>query len=54
MREQTPIGTLTEVTLTYIIGELLRRVGRYDESLSYLSRVVSNQQAKSRQQPDGT
>ena len=46
MREQTPIGTLTEVTLSYIIGELLRRVGRYDEALSYLGRVVGNPQAK--------
>lgn len=46
MREQTPIGSLTEVALAYIIGELLRRVGRYDESLSYLSRVVGNPQAK--------
>ena len=46
MREQTPIGNLTEVTLTYLIGELLRRIGQYDESLSYLSRVVGNPQAK--------
>ena len=46
MREQTPIGNLTEITLTYLIGELNRRLGHYDESLSYLSRVVSNPQAK--------
>ena len=46
MREQTPIGNLTEVTLTYLIGELLRRTGQYEESLSYLSRVVGNPQAK--------
>ena len=46
MREQTPIGNLTEITLTYLIGELNRRLGNYDESLSYLSRVVSNPQAK--------
>lgn len=46
MKEQTPIGNLTEVTLTYLIGELLRRIGKYDESLTYLSRVVSNPQAK--------
>ena len=46
MREKTPIGTLTEVTLLYIVGELLRRTGRYDEALSYLSRVVGNPQAK--------
>jgi len=46
MKEQTPIGNLTEVTLTYLIGELLRRNGKYDEALTYLSRVVSNPQAK--------
>ena len=46
MREQTPIGNLTEITLTYLIGELNRRLGNYDESLSYLSRVVSNPHAK--------
>ena len=46
MREQTPIGNLTEVTLTYLIGELLRRIGHYDESLTYLSRGVGNPQAK--------
>ena len=46
MREQTPIGNLTEVTLTYLIGELLRRVGNLDEALSYLGRVVGNPQAK--------
>lgn len=46
MKEQTPIGNLTEVTLTYLIGELLRRIGKNDESLTYLSRVVSNPQAK--------
>jgi len=46
MKEQTPIGNLTEVTLTYLIGELLRRVGRYEEALSYLSKVVGNPQSK--------
>lgn len=46
MKEQTPIGNLTEVTLTYLIGELLRRTGKFEESLSYLSRVVSNPAAK--------
>ena len=46
MKEQMPIGNLTEVTLTYLIGELSRRVGRYEEALSYLSKVVGNPQAK--------
>ena len=46
LREQTPIGNLTALTLTYLIGELLRRLGRYDEALAYLGKVVGNPQAK--------
>ena len=47
LKEKMPIGgNLSEVTLTYLIGELLRRVGNLDEALSYLGRVVSNPQAK--------
>ena len=46
MREQMPIGNLTEVMLMYLIGELFRRIGHYDEALSYLSKVVGNPQAK--------
>ena len=46
MREQMPIGNLTEVTLMYLIGELLRRIGRFEEALTYLSKVVGNPQAK--------
>lgn len=47
MHEQTPIGNMTEVVLTYIIGELLRRVGRYGDAAVYLSRVISNPEARS-------
>jgi len=46
LKEKMPIGNLTEVTLTYSIGELLRRTGNIEEALSYLGRVVSNPQAK--------
>lgn len=46
MREETPIGNLTELMLLYIVGELLRRSGHYDEALRYLSRVVGNPAAK--------
>ena len=46
LKEKMPIGNLSEVTLTYLIGELLRRVGETEEALSYLGRVVSNPQAK--------
>jgi uncharacterized protein (DUF2225 family) len=46
LKEKMPIGNLTEVTLTYLIGELLRRTGNIEEALTYLGRVVSNPQAK--------
>ena len=46
LKEKMPIGNLSEVTLTYLIGELLRRVGETEEALSYLGRVVGNPQAK--------
>lgn len=45
-KERFPIGNLTEVTVTFIIGELLRRVGQHEEALSYFSKVVSHPQAK--------
>ena len=47
MREQMPIGNMTEITLSYLIGELLRRTGRFEEALPYLSKVVGNPLAKS-------
>ena len=47
MREQMPIGNMTEITLSYLIGELLRRIGRFEEALPYLSKVVGNPLAKS-------
>lgn len=45
-KERFPIGNLTEVTITYMIGELLRRTGQYEEALTYFSKVVSHPQAR--------
>lgn len=45
-RERLPIAGMSEVGLTYLIGELLRRVGRREDALRYFSKVVSNPQAK--------
>ncbi|MGI6092490.1 MAG: DUF2225 domain-containing protein [Veillonellaceae bacterium] len=45
-RERLPIAGMSEVSLTYLVGELLRRVGRNEEALRYFSKVVSNPQAK--------
>lgn len=44
--ENLPIGPMTELTITYLIGDLLRRTGSHEQALLYLSRVVSNPQAK--------
>lgn len=40
--EPTPIGTMTDATLRYLIGELLRRCGRYKEACLYFSQLVSD------------
>lgn len=45
-KESLPIAGMSEVSLTYLVGELLRRVGRNEEALRYFSKVVSNPQAK--------
>lgn len=44
--ERLPIGNMTEVSLTYLVGELLRRTGKTEQSLKYFSKVVSMPQAK--------
>jgi len=47
LKERMPIGNMSEVTLEYLIGELLRRTGRVEEALVYLGRLVSNPKARS-------
>jgi uncharacterized protein (DUF2225 family) len=47
LKEKTPIGGMTQLTLEYLIGELLRRTNRLPEALSYLAKVVGNPRAKS-------
>lgn len=46
LKEQFPIGNMSEVTLQYLMGELYRRTGRLDDALMYLGKVVSDPQAK--------
>jgi uncharacterized protein (DUF2225 family) len=46
LKEKIPIGNMSQITLEYLIGELLRRTGRLPEALNYLSKVVGNPQAK--------
>lgn len=45
-KERLPIGGMTEPALTYMIGELLRRTGKQEQSLQYFSKVVAMPQAK--------
>lgn len=40
--EPTPIGTMTDATLRYLIGELFRRCGRYKEACQYFSQLISD------------
>ena len=44
--ERLPIGHMTEVSLTYLVGELLRRTGKFEQALKFFSKVVSMPQAK--------
>ena len=40
--ERMPLGNMSELTVMYLIGELLRRSGQHDKALQYLSKVVSS------------
>ena len=42
MREKLPIGNISELTMEYLLGELLRRTGKLDEAIGYLGQVISN------------
>ncbi len=41
-KEPTPIGKMSALTLTYLVGELSRRVGKYKEAVQYFSMVVAD------------
>ncbi|MEG6585345.1 DUF2225 domain-containing protein [Dendrosporobacter sp. 1207_IL3150] len=45
-RERLPIGNMTEVTLTYLVGDLFRRTGNVEKAIPYFNKIISNQQAK--------
>lgn len=44
--EDFPINKLDEVTCLYIIGELSRRLGLYDEALNWFSKAIYHQKSK--------
>lgn len=45
-RERLPLGNMTEVTLTYLVGDLFKRSGDTDKAIPYFNKVISSQQAK--------
>lgn len=45
-KERFPIDNLSEIGLSYLIGELFRRTGKIEQALLYLGKAVANNQAK--------
>lgn len=41
-KERLPIGGLSQIKLTYLIGELHRRLGNYNEAVNWFSKVVAS------------
>lgn len=49
-KERFPLDKLDEITCMYIIAELFRRVGKFDEAILWFSRIVSSAEARSKPQ----
>ena len=47
-REDFPMYGMEPMTLCYLMGELSRRIGRNDDALRYLGRVIVSKEANSR------
>ena len=45
LNEQLPIYNMDDFTIMYLIGELNRRSGNYNEALRYLGDVITSQSA---------
>ncbi len=45
-KENMPVGPMSELTIMYMLGDLLRRTGSNEQALLYLSRVVSSPKAR--------
>lgn len=44
--EPMPIGKMDEVTVTYLIGELNRRIGNYKEAIGWFNRLLNDRKIK--------
>lgn len=47
-KETFPMCGMDEITVTYLIADLARRIGRYDESSRWISRVLTAREANER------
>jgi uncharacterized protein (DUF2225 family) len=45
-KEELPVGKMDKFTCMYMIAELNRRVGNYEEAIKWFSRLVSSQEAR--------
>lgn len=50
--ESLPIGNLDEVSLLYLLGELNRRLKKYDEAIDWFNKAVSNPNIKRKRKLD--
>lgn len=41
MKEHLPVGKLDEFTVMYMVGELGRRIGKYKDSLSWFTKLIT-------------
>lgn len=47
-KETFPMCGMDEITVTYLIADLARRIGRYEEASRWVSRVITSRQANER------
>ncbi len=47
-KESFPMCGMDEITVTYLVGELARRCGNFDEAGRWISRVITNRNASER------
>lgn len=47
-KEAFPMCGMDELTVTYLVADLARRIGKYDESSRWISKVLSSRQANER------
>lgn len=47
-KESFPMCGMDEITVSYLLAELARRIGRYEESSRWISRVLISREANER------